>query len=418
VGLQTMQNAIASATARERGKTRVLLFAVVLLVTGLMLVVAAGGGTLWWMHNENLKKDMAKAQADAATAKEEAAKASGAVAEALARNEKSLGDKLAKYEQEMQAIEGKIGAGESRVARLIVEIQERDRALQEIKQRQDLSETQRQEMVAETQKRLSDLKDQLKKSETEIRGKAGGASWSELAKRYKRGIFLCVAVNPETKQGGIGTAFCVRADGLLATNAHVVKLMQEMPARVVIQNDTGQIFDVERMCAHPDHEGVMSPDVGLIQVKGPVTFPAIPVAEDEELRKLEIGTQLGTIGYPGELQEAYLANVDMEKRLVKTALATFKDGWIGRMTNYKLERAESGECVLLQHSASLSGGTSGSPMFTSEGKVVALNNGGLTTQVVGNAGGSTTVAAIPSAAEIGFAIRADELRKFMKKTGW
>jgi hypothetical protein len=38
------------------------------------------------------------------------------------------------------------------------------------------------------------------------------------------------------------------------------------------------------------------------------------------------------MGYPGELLQTYLSDLDLRKRESKTALATFKDGWIGRIT--------------------------------------------------------------------------------------
>ena len=216
-----------------------------------------------------------------------------------------------------------------------------------------------------------------------------------------------------------GTGFVLTKDGLVLTNAHVVKGMLAMPEAVVIQNDTGKIFKIKRMKYHPSFTTPQSPDVALIEIEtGGAKLPALPLADTTKLQNLRIGTHLGTMGYPGELQAAYLSSIDPRTRTVKSALATFKDGWIGRMTNYRLERDDFDKRTFLQHSASLSGGTSGSPMFTADGTVVALNNAGLDLYVVVKKGKETGVKRAANAAEIGYAIRVDELRKFMQSTGW
>ena len=116
----------------------------------------------------------------------------------------------------------------------------------------------------------------------------------------------------------------------------------------------------------------------------------------------------------------YLRKINMKDRIVKTAMATFKDGWIGRMTDYESASADFKSAQLIQHSASLSGGTSGSPMFTSDGKVVALNNAGTEFLVHTPSGTGLAVAiqSVTSAAKIAYAIRVDVLVAFKKKLKW
>jgi S1-C subfamily serine protease len=180
------------------------------------------------------------------------------------------------------------------------------------------------------------------------------------------------------------------------------------------------VFTIKKHLANSEFTGAASPDVGLIllEAKGH-PIPALPLASSKELDKLRIGTQLGTLGFPGELQEKYLSIIDRKKKTIPSVLATFKDGWIGRMTDYKSSTARFEDAHYIQHSASLTGGTSGSPMFTKDGKVVAMNNA--TQEVIlqsSSQSGKVEKARFASAAQIAFAIRIDELSSFMIKANF
>lgn len=63
------------------------------------------------------------------------------------------------------------------------------------------------------------------------------------------------------------------------------------------------------------------------------------------------------------------------------------------------------------HPASLSKGTSGSPLFDASGKVVAVSFAGIGSR-------NAVAAGDMSSAQIGFAIRADEVRELLAVTGW
>jgi len=246
-------------------------------------------------------------------------------------------------------------------------------------------------------------------------------AWSDLAKNISGSVFLCVAENPLTHESGIGTAFVVGPRGLLATNAHVAKMLYDMPARAVIQNSTGRAFDIKRLAIHPEYSTPLSPDVALIEIEteGEIITP-IPLADWTDLQALDVGTELGTLGYPGELAETYFAQHGKDEAFTG-AIATFKTGRIGRMTTFDLDAGVLTTRKVIQHSASLSGGTSGSPMMTINGKVVGLNNAGLDqTVLVSGAGPGSGVSAMRMAnpAQIGYAIRVDELRAVMEKPDW
>jgi pSer/pThr/pTyr-binding forkhead associated (FHA) protein/S1-C subfamily serine protease len=318
-----------------------------------------------------------------------------------------------RYREELAALREKVESGEARAADLETQIRDRDAALEQVKKQQGLSETERAELVKRTEGELASLKTELKKSQ-----EAAGASahvWADLVDRYKESVFLCVT---RTRDGiGFGTAFAVRENGVLATNAHVVEMFKGGAENFVIQNGTGHVFTMVDKASNPNFKGVSSPDVGLLRIEteGKTLVP-FPLADDAALKKLRIGTQLGTLGYPGELGATYLQNFDPRSKAFRSAGATYKDGSISQITNYKGEVADFASSMRIQHSASLTGGTSGSPMFTADGMVVALNNSSL--DIMTPRGGNQGQIRQKSAAQIGYAIRVDELRRFLLNTGW
>lgn len=228
--------------------------------------------------------------------------------------------------------------------------------------------------------------------------------WAAIAERYRHGLFLCVGVDDQQRKVLTGTAFAVDGDrGVLVTNAHVAEAFMAMPARRLIQNGTGAVFSVVTSISHPRHRGARSPDLAVLIVvpegEGAVKVPSLPLAGFETLIDLKVGTQVGTLGYPGELTREYLGIIQDQR--FTGATATFKTGWIGRLTTYSGANAPAEQVRLLQHSASLSQGTSGSPIFLGNGEVVGVSNAAAAANVAGNH--------LLSAAEIGFAIRVDEL---------
>lgn len=342
----------------------------------------------------------------------------------------SRGDR-AKLDDQIARLSEKVSQVEAQNERLRSEIAERDRKLEDLRERAGLSDTERATLAAELKTDNERLRAELRKNEELLKQAAAsvgggdkGPTWPDLVERYKASIFLCVHVDKAKGQRGFGTAFAISPDGLLATNAHVVEGLKDAPEKYVIQNETGHVFRIRDLVSHPSYKGVKSADVALIRLESRGTrFAPLPLATDEDLRRIKIGTQLGTLGFPGELAASYFSSYDKQTRTYKGVIATFKEGLIGRITDYEDKSAEFERQTYIQHSASLTGGTSGSPMFTSDGKIVALNNASWDTQVVTEAPGKngqkkTEVVRAKSAAEIGFAIRVDELRKLWEDMRW
>lgn len=88
---------------------------------------------------------------------------------------------------------------------------------------------------------------------------------------------------------GLGSGVIVSADGLIATNHHVIK--EAIGARVHLRN--GDIFDDVTII---DHDG--RKDVALIKIKG-ANLPAATLANSDELK---IGAVVHVIGAPRGLE--------------------------------------------------------------------------------------------------------------------
>lgn len=422
VGEHTLRRVVMDAVLQERSSNRVKIAA----LAGGILLVGVLGVIFFWKG----QRDLSQKSDQFAALEDEVQKTRNTVDELAQASEKNLRDSLTHYDEEIRSLKGQVGDREKEFGRKMLEVQSRIQSLDELRKNQSLSKEQREALEKEIEGKLVRLKEEFKKSEDALRKASRAESkWPELVDGYEESMFLVVGEDPGRKVLGTGTAFIIRENGLLATNAHVVRMLLQMPTQIVIQNKTGKPFKVKRAVAHPSYNGVTSPDVGLIEFDAKdQRFRPFVLATNDELKELRIGAHLGTLGYPGELQSQYFSSYDRAKQQFKTVQATFKQGWVGRITNYKLEQDLFALSRFIQHSASLTKGTSGSPMFTVDGKVMAVMASVYQFEYAAPAAGKESsdpkdaklepVQQQASAAEIGWAIRIDELRDFWRETGW
>lgn len=408
IGQETLQRVVRKSVSDERARMN-RRFA----ISGVLAAILIAGGIYLYMQNQG---EIRKTQKDTESVLSK-------IDELETSMQARMGKVLSAHQRELEGLKGKIDDKEREVARLMVELQLLDKNQTRITKDEALSKENREALLKKIEDRILALNARFEKAQLEARAKTPGIDWADLVARYEQGIFLIVASKSLGKgrsQTGQGTAFCVREDGLLATNAHVAQMLDWAEQAIAIQNRTGRVFTIEKHLANSEFSGAASPDVGLIQLAAKGNpIPTLPLASREDLDQLRIGTHLGTLGFPGELQEKYLSIIDRKKKTIPSVLATFKDGWIGRMTDYKSSTARFEDARYIQHSASLTGGTSGSPMFTKDGKVVAMNNA--TQEVIlqsSTASGHVEKARFASAAQIAFAIRIDELTRFMTKANF
>ena len=90
----------------------------------------------------------------------------------------------------------------------------------------------------------------------------------------------------------------------------------------------------------------------------------VQLAPQAVVEAISAGDTMSTYGFPGRLADT------------EQPEATYVAGVIGRVTALDGRPAAARTGQLLQHSAFTSAGTSGSPLFDAEGRVIGINAGG------------------------------------------
>lgn len=325
---------------------------------------------------------------------------------------------LLTMQAEHRALLARVAQRESELAQLSGE---RDRAIaaREALQRDVLEQMERiqregRRTESELREALLSLRSRYARAEVELAAarrelerRAGRrARFSEAVQRSREALYLVVV---QRRDGGLvqlGTAFAVRRDGVLVTGAHVAIAQRELVRRlalvgekaeplVVMNHAPDRVFSVLSARTHPDYQQgrARSADVALLQIEtGGAALPAVmTLAPRAELLGLQVGGQVGLIGFPGEVTDA------------ARPIATFKRGDISRITTFDGDRGPRAKEQLIQHTAVATGGNSGSPLIDSQGRVVAVHSAGLSIVVQGEGG---SVRLRPSTG-IHFSVRAD-----------
>lgn len=204
-----------------------------------------------------------------------------------------------------------------------------------------------------------------------------GQASLEIAKKNERALFMLIAKTPEGLVGYC-TAFAVTRDGILGTNAHCVRNLGDMSDQGVktvarMNRHPERTYEVVKWKSHKDYNNkAFSADVALVKLQlGDEKLPvAVELAGTEELTHLAPGLPIYTMGFPGKVMN--------EKR----PAADFRAAVISRLTDYDNEPRSGDANKVVWHSALTSKGTSGSPIFNANGRVVAVNNGGLSARRV------------------------------------
>jgi len=163
---------------------------------------------------------------------------------------------------------------------------------------------------------------------------------------------------------GIGTGFFVRADGLIATNGHVIEGATDV---------TVQVGEDERVYRSTLVGQDDATDLALLKVDGDAPFPVLACGDSE---RLEVGEWVVAIGNPFGLS-----------RSVTTGIVSFK----GRRDVNPSGRP--GYYDFIQTDAAINPGNSGGPLLDARGAVIGIN-----------------AAVNPSGQGIGFAIPIEQLR--------
>lgn len=234
-----------------------------------------------------------------------------------------------------------------------------------------------------------------------------------------------------TADGGeySGATAWVVAPGRLATNAHVAKQFEELPAGGVLQVRSSdalpRTFDVLSVTVHPGFDafealwGGYQPaegaragrlhrirsagsgaDVAILEVDPAAALgPPLALADEPTLLVLAPGDPVGYVGYPSE-------SLALSGSPVKRPLAHRQMGRITLMTNFFGASGTAKSKHLIQHTCPGTGGSSGSPLIDARGRVIGLiSAGNFAPGMMGR---------IPSGVGINFAQRVDLLRELLE----
>lgn len=183
-------------------------------------------------------------------------------------------------------------------------------------------------------------------------------------------------------EGDSGSAFVIsRKHRLVATNAHVAAIMQEVGSMVAIRSGTFFRYPVKRVWYHPDYdrarrEGVfartrdgwirerkhLGPDVAVLELEahGPDLPVECTIARPNELDNL-IGKPIGLLGFSGPWPPAG-----------RPMTPEFKWGRVNLLTDFVPAWGGSHRWEMIDGSAPGNDGDSGGPIFTPDGHVVAI----------------------------------------------
>src|SRR5438270_1516653 len=147
----------------------------------------------------------------------------------------------------------------------------------------------------------------------------------------------------ETPVRGIGTGFFIRADGLIATNGHVIEGATDITVQV------GEDERVYRATLVGEDDAT---DLALLKIDGG-PFAVLPLGESEHL---EVGEWVVAIGNPFGLS-----------RSVTTGIVSYKGR---RDVN---PSGKPGYYDFIQTDAAINPGNSGGPLLDAHGAVVGIN---------------------------------------------
>jgi tetratricopeptide (TPR) repeat protein len=156
-----------------------------------------------------------------------------------------------------------------------------------------------------------------------------------LAKKARPAVMLLVVSDADGKEIATGTGFLVSSDGKLITNHHVI----EGAASIVAKAENGGLFPVEGVLADDPKN-----DLVLLKLKGK-DLPFLTLGSGDTI---EVGTRIAIIGSPLGLE------------------GTLSEGIVSAI------RELMGDMKMLQVTAAISPGSSGSPVLNAKGEVVGI----------------------------------------------
>lgn len=191
---------------------------------------------------------------------------------------------------------------------------------------------------------------------------------------------------------GVGSGVVIDGAGSILTNAHV--LIGNDKIFVQWKTTAGEVRDEEAQVIKQDRKR----DLALIRVSG-IEAPPVAIAVDLPAK----GTTVYAIGFPGVADTGGTAE-DINSRFFE---ATVTQGVVGRVLSREMPGGLTWSMV--QHSAVISGGSSGGALVNSCGHLIGINSNGALVE--------TKKGDLVEAGGFSFAIQAPEAFKFAVDNG-
>ncbi|QSQ20540.1 serine protease [Pyxidicoccus parkwayensis] len=173
---------------------------------------------------------------------------------------------------------------------------------------------------------------------------------SAFAARVKPSIVQLELLGPSGQVVGSGTGFFISEDGLVTTNEHVVEDAQQMRARLP-DGSTRQVLGY--LARNPER------DVALVKLEG-TGYSALPLGVDVKVKE---GMKVLTVGNP--LGLTFSLSEGMVSALRPNGLPE------------EYQHSEATKHAMIQITAYSGAGSSGSPILSEDGQVIAVLQGGM-----------------------------------------
>ncbi len=245
-----------------------------------------------------------------------------------------------------------------------------------------------------------------------------GNAGERIAQDNDAAIYLLAAARPMQRVRGFCTGFAV-TQTLIATNAHCVELAQTVVSQggqIVALRNNGRGAQVPVSPVYRDprfHNPTAGPqgsgfDVGVMQSQIPL--PAtVRLATNEDVYALRPGAQIFVFGFPGMTMNE------------TSPVATITSGILNRSTDFFERAADPPLAQRVQHSAQTTSGSSGSPIFLSNGLVIGVNAGSLADDerqnIVDPTTGRTASVEVNRSSNFKYGMRTDLIREAIQAVG-
>lgn len=252
--------------------------------------------------------------------------------------------------------------------------------------------------------------------------------------RAAKSVYLILRKSADGGEDAVGTGWS-GPGGLIVTNAHVVEGIPSSPDDVrwfarsaapphaehaitgVRMHPGYTAFDRFLMANKPIQEHIAGPDemigkagacdVAVVDVENPAGLaPPLPIPSREQLRELQAGDAVATVGFPAE-------GLEGTPILLAAPVPVRHRGFLVRVTDFFMRQRDDGVNQLVQHGLPTAGGASGSPIIDTEGNVVAVVSGGNMQFVTGAGTGATNRIA---SNVVNFAQRSDLVLDLLENT--